>query len=104
MDKNIGAIVFLAVAAFLVVGLIVTGEACAPITPAPYYYEGEVDDGVSSLSSCVPVLGVENAGTLYRCHDEEADVLCWLYLGYRSAGVSCLPKWQTGLREWLNAE
>jgi len=34
---------------------------------------------------------------VYRFYDADADVVCWVYSGYREGGVSCLPRIETAL-------
>lgn len=47
--------------------------------------------------SCVPSENgsnsniIEGATNLYREIDEDAGVVCWIYSGYQSGGIDCMP-------------
>ena len=59
------------------------------------------------LNGCGPVEGEEiksncvvlerGTNSLYRCIDEQADVVCYWFLGYEKGGVDCMPLSDTAL-------
>lgn len=52
---------------------------------------------VGAFATCVPTASNEDTNlssgttTLIREIDEEAGVVCWVYIGYYKGGVDCMP-------------
>lgn len=67
---------------FIALGLLAS-VACQPAqvspTPAP------------TALFMTPVAGSEIGTGIYRWHDDELGVMCWIYNGVMEGGVSCIP-------------
>lgn len=68
--------------AMMAVGLTITMVACAP---APL--------GDGSI-----VAGNGTGDGVTRLVDDEADIVCWVYDGYKAGGIDCMPISETGLQ------
>lgn len=48
-----------------------------------------VDDG-QQRPDCTQVTSGSLSG-VYRCVDEDAQVVCWVWTGYNQGGIDCMP-------------
>ena len=58
----------------------------------------EVSDSADydSLKGC-STIQVDSLNTIYRCIDEPANVVCYIFNGYNKGGLSCIPLSDTTL-------
>lgn len=45
-------------------------------------------------SPSAPAFTVGTEGSVHRFHDDEYNVTCWVYTGYKQGGISCIPDTQ----------
>jgi len=81
--RELGARLAAALLILLVVSACAGESRPATVTPKPQQGERIVFSG--------------HGGAVFRVTDEEAGVVCWVYIGYQKGGISCLPRGDTRL-------
>ena len=61
-----------------------------------YFFEVSDSTDSDSMEGCITIQ-VDSLNTIYRCIDEPANVVCYIFNGYNKGGLSCIPLSDTTL-------